>query len=44
MSKSLLQPAKMSPDSVVIEFALLDLEDSPGSADVDLWQKHFLVI
>ena len=39
MSKSLLQPAKMSPDSVVIEFALLDLEDSPGSADVDLWQS-----
>jgi len=38
MSKSLLQPAKMSPDSVVLEFALLDLPDSSQDLAAELWQ------
>jgi hypothetical protein len=38
MGKSLLQPARMSPDSVVIEFALMDLADSQGGLDAELWR------
>ena len=38
MSKSLLQPARMSPDSVVIEFALIDLADSKDGQAAELWQ------
>lgn len=38
MGKSLLQPARMSPDSVVIEFALLDLADSKEEWEAELWR------
>jgi hypothetical protein len=38
MGKSVLQPARMSPDSVVIEFAMLDLADSAEGPDTDLWR------
>ena len=36
--KSLLQPARMSPDSVVVEFALLDLADSQEGRADELWR------
>jgi len=36
--KSLLQSAKMSPDSVVVELALLDLADVEKELTSDLWQ------
>jgi hypothetical protein len=35
----LLQAAKMSPDSVVVEFALLDLADVQVGLTSDLWQE-----
>ncbi|NLF70440.1 MAG: hypothetical protein GX575_15515 [Candidatus Anammoximicrobium sp.] len=37
--KSLLQAAKMSPDSVVVEFALLDLADVQQDLVSDLWRE-----
>lgn len=37
--KSLLQSAKMSPDSVVVEFALLELGDLEKGLTSDLWRE-----
>jgi hypothetical protein len=37
--KSLLQSAKMSPDSVVVELALLDLADVQEDLTADLWRQ-----
>ena len=36
--KSLLQPARMSPDSVVVEFAMLDLDTVPEERIGELWR------
>ncbi len=38
LSRTLLQPARMSPDSVVIEFALVDLADSQSRQAAELWR------
>lgn len=37
--KSLLQPARMSPDSVVVEFAMLDLDGIAETRVTELWQE-----
>lgn len=38
-SKSLLQPARMSPDSVVVEFAMIDLNSVAGTRTAELWRE-----
>ena len=37
--KSLLQPARMSPDSVVVEFAMLDLDEIAETRTAELWKE-----